>query len=181
MNRALRSVLRAVLPREDREPLIVEIEHLHRRRRERQGAVRAELWALGTVGGFVARLGRQRLLEGFGRTAIDARRSLRSIRRRPGWALVTVATLGLGAGGVVTVHAAADEVLLRPVPGIRAADELVDFRLGHREATRPRFPVSQDDLEAFREIPALARLEARVPLDVNLALGDAPPIRAAAD
>ncbi|MEK9499853.1 ABC transporter permease [Gemmatimonadota bacterium DH-20] len=181
MTRGLRAALRALLPAEDRESMVVEIEELYRNRRARTGPIRAELWALGVVGGFAMRIGSRRLVHALGRWAAEGAGATRSLRRRPGWALMVAATLGVGTGGVVTVLAVADEVLLRPVSGVADPAELVEIRLGSRESPRPTFPISQGDLEAFRELPGLAHLEARVPLEVNIAPGEGPPIRARAD
>lgn len=181
MNRPLRAVLRMVLPPEDREVLMPELESLYESRRRRRGRIRAELWAVRTAAGFVTRLGRDRFAGGVGRRSVDVRRALRGVARRPGWALAMVTTLGLGAGGVVTVYAVAHEVLLRPIPGVADAASLVEVRLRDRESERPSFPISHGDLEAFRALPELTHLEARVPLEVNLAPGEGTPVRARAD
>ncbi len=181
MNRLLRAILQGVLPPEDRDALVPEVEALYESRRRRHGRIRANLWAVRTVAGFLSRVGRDRVAGGLSRRAVEVRRALRGVARRPGWALAMVATLGLGAGGVVTVYAVAHEVLLRPVPGVADAASLVEVRLRDRESERPSFPVSHGDLEAFRALPEWARLEARIPLEVNLAPGEGPPVRARAD
>lgn len=58
----------------------------------------------------------------------ELRFSLRGLLRRPGFALLVVATLALGTGAAVTVFSVADAVLLRPLP-FRDAERLV--RIGH--------------------------------------------------
>jgi putative ABC transport system permease protein len=47
---------------------------------------------------------------------LDARHALRSFRRHPGFAVVTILTLGLGIGATTTVFSAIHGVLFRPLP-----------------------------------------------------------------
>lgn len=47
---------------------------------------------------------------------LDARHALRSFRRHPGFAAVTILTLGLGIGATTTVFSAIHGVLFRPLP-----------------------------------------------------------------
>ncbi len=176
----LRRLLRWTLPREDRV-LLVEIDELHSARRARAGRVRAGVWALRTVFGFAARLGLAGARTWFGDARADLRQVGRTFRRRPAWALTTVATLGVGVASVISVYAIADWVLLRPVPGVRAPDELVELRLGTNLSPRPSWAISHADLMALRAgVGSLGSLEARVPLDVNLSFDDGPPLRAPA-
>ena len=73
----------------------------------------------GTMGG-VRRQGTKR--EGSALAGLPARASttlqqaLRGLRRRPGFAAVTVATLALGIGATTTILSVVDGVMLRPLP-----------------------------------------------------------------
>jgi len=56
--------------------------------------------------------------------AQDVRYALRDMRRRPGFALLAVLTLALGLGSVTLVFSVANRLMLQPVAGVHAADEL---------------------------------------------------------
>jgi hypothetical protein len=47
---------------------------------------------------------------------LDVRHALRALRRRPGWTLAAVLTLGLGAGACAAVATVAWSAVLRPLP-----------------------------------------------------------------
>lgn len=172
-------LLRAVLPREDRDPMAVEMEELYRRRRRRGGAAGAAVWFAGAVVGFVLRLGALALAGWVRDAASDLRYGARVLRGRPGYAATAVLTLGLGVGGLTSVYAVAEWVLLRAVPGVPDQGSLVTLRMGSTESPRPSWPVSQPDLAALREgVGAVTSLAARTTMDVNLAFDEAaPPLR----
>ena len=52
----------------------------------------------------------------FDQLRLDARHMLRALRRAPGFALVAIATLGLGIGATTAVVSVADHVLVRSLP-----------------------------------------------------------------
>src|SRR5437762_135979 len=56
--------------------------------------------------------------------ARDIRIAVRELRSRPGFAVSTIATIGLGIAAAVTVFAFVDSIFLRPLP-VRGADRLV--------------------------------------------------------
>ncbi len=55
----------------------------------------------------------------------DLRLAFRLLARNPAFTLIVVVTLGLGIGLNTAVFSAIDALLLRPLPGVRAADQLV--------------------------------------------------------
>jgi predicted permease len=88
----------------------------------------------------------------------DFRFALRGFLRRPGFAIVVVATLALGIGATVAIFTVADAVPLRPLP-YRDADRLV--RIGHVRTTSAApgstfSPQDVDDLAAAH--PGLERI-----------------------
>jgi predicted permease len=59
--------------------------------------------------------------------AQDARYALRTFRRNPLFAFVAAAVVALGTGAVSTIFSVANAVVLRPVPGVARASELVSI------------------------------------------------------
>lgn len=60
--------------------------------------------------------------------AQDLKLATREIRRRPAFAFVAILTLALGMAGVTAVFSVLNRVLLRPIAGVQAQDELVTVR-----------------------------------------------------
>jgi len=178
-----RRLLRRLLPDADREHLIRDLDELYAHRLAERGEGSARRWYRFQAAGFAVRLcvaGAARFTTRFlgatirpgGRMRFAARRLL----RRPGHAATSILTLGLGVGGIATVHAAAEWTLLRPVPGVRSPDRLVMFQLASTENDRTvSSPVSQPDLETLRErLAPLVALAASSPEDIDVDAGGIP-------
>jgi predicted permease len=58
----------------------------------------------------------------------DARRTIRALGRRPGYAIIAILTLALGIGANSAMFALVDRLLLSPPPHIRDADNVVHLR-----------------------------------------------------
>ena len=118
-----RRLLRLFLPERDRDTLQEEMERLYRRRVETEGVASANRWYRAEVRHFAWHGSVERLrglgsrwetdMQDFVRTA---RRTVRGLMRSPGFATVTVLTLGLGIGAAAIIFAIADRALLRPLP-----------------------------------------------------------------
>lgn len=63
-----------------------------------------------------ARPGRERRSGAMEGLAKDARHAVRSFRRSPGFAAITILTLGLGIGASTTIFSAVEAVLFKPLP-----------------------------------------------------------------
>jgi len=102
----------------------------------------------------------------------DLRDALRAIRRRPVYALVSVATLMLGVGAVLAIFSLANVLLLRPLPGISNPHQLVRVMRTDREGTGA-YPMSYPLYETVRDgVPAFSGLATQQPLRVDLATRD---------
>ncbi len=56
----------------------------------------------------------------------DVKYAFRSLRKRPGFAAVAIATLALGIGANTTIFTVANGLLLKPVPGVANGERLVE-------------------------------------------------------
>jgi predicted permease len=82
--------------------------------------------------------------------AHDVRYGLRSLTRSPGFALVTILTLGLGIGANTAIFSLISGVLLKPLPYANA-DRLVLIQQSAPLAARPNVGVSVKELYDYRE------------------------------
>ena len=110
----------------------------------------------------------------------DLRDALRAMRRRPVYALVSVATLTVGVGAMLAIFSLANVLLFRPMPGVRAPGELVRVMRMSRTGDGA-FPMSYPLYEAVRDgTPAFAGVATRSQSTVDLAVDQAVPPRRAA-
>jgi predicted permease len=80
----------------------------------------------------------------------DVRYGLRSLVKSPGFALVTILTLGLGIGANTAIFSLISGVLLKPLPYANA-DRLVLIQQSAPLAARPNVGVSVKELYDYRE------------------------------
>ncbi len=78
----------------------------------------------------------------------DVRYGLRSLARRPGFALVVILTLALGIGANTAIFSVVNGLFLRPLPGIQHTDRLVEI---HRNVEGQIFDISYPVFTDLRE------------------------------
>jgi putative ABC transport system permease protein len=88
----------------------------------------------------------------------DIRFALRQVRRAPMFAVLTVASLGLGIGANSAMFGVVQAVLLRPLP-YADPDALVMIWSDNTNNSEKNNPVSPGDYEAFKAAPSLADVE----------------------
>ena len=102
----------------------------------------------------------------------DLRDAFRAIRRRPVYALVSIATLTLGVGVVLAIFSLANVLLIRPLPGISDPDRLVRVMRVDRVGTGAS-PMSYPLYEAVRDaVPAFSGVATQQPMTVDITTGD---------
>jgi predicted permease len=105
----------------------------------------------------VRRTTRDQRAESFGTMSQDARFALRQLRRSPGFAIATALTLALGIGANVVIFALVDATVLRPLPGVREPERLLEITIP--SISYPSYVDFRDQtpglagLAAFRERP----------------------------
>ena len=90
-----------------------------------------------------------------GRLANDLKLARRLLVKSPAFTAVVVVTLALGIGLNTAVFSAVDAMLLRPLPGVRSPDELVQVFRSHRGGDRYRassIPHFNDLRERSRDV-----------------------------
>lgn len=178
----LRAILRASIPAEDRRGMCDELDTLYAQRLSVYGRSSANRWYLRQALGFVRHSGAGywvREVLNPGALATEIRLAARGARRRPLFAATFTLTLAIATGVVAVVSAAANWVLLRPVPGIADTGRLATLRLGANEGpAHVSFNVSHPDVVTLRErLPNVDDLAASSPIDVDLRAGDDSPPR----
>jgi putative ABC transport system permease protein len=77
----------------------------------------------------------------------DAGHGLRQVRRNPSFAIVAIATLALGIGGITAMFSAFDAILMRPLPYADASRLVVIWDELSRERIPKHFPTPAELLE----------------------------------
>lgn len=177
----LRRLIARCLPREDREPMLRELDEVFAGRVRRHGRRTAVAWYSRQAVGFASRVWSLRAA-GWPHgdaLAMDVRDAWRAFWRRPAYALAFVVTLAVSTGLLASVYSAARWVLLRPVPGVTDPGTLITLRIGSTEA--PAFvswEASHPDYLTLRDrLPVQGGLAARTPIDVDLRPGGGEPVR----
>ncbi len=189
--------VRRVVPARFADDLVVDLEEgFERRRVARKGAWRwlaSELartpWRTlrregrrmdGTTGGEAAR---GRSWRGWASLSSGLRLAFRTLARRPGYALVSVATLALSIGAATVVFSVLEGVLLRPLP-YPSADRIhrvfgtnEAWRTAEQEVLRANWDgldVSEDVVEALRGQGAFEAVGAHMAATLRLDDGGEP-------
>jgi predicted permease len=79
----------------------------------------------------------------------DLKYGLRTLGKKPGFALLVILTVALGIGANTTIFSWINATLLNPVPGLRKANEVVSLTLS-KPGENP-FPFTYPDVEAMRD------------------------------
>jgi putative ABC transport system permease protein len=112
--------------------------------------------------------------EYYGEMKRDIIHALRQLRRRPGFALVAILTLGVGIGANTAVFSAADHVLLRPLP-YADIDRVVTLWETERGTTTDHKEVSPGNMLDWRErSSSFEHLAVAEPYGFDIT-GDGPP------
>jgi putative ABC transport system permease protein len=110
----------------------------------------------------------------------DLRDAVRAMRRRPVYALVSIATLTLGVGAMLAIFSLANVLLFRPMPGVRAPGELMRVMRVSRSGDG-FYPMSYALYEAVRDgTPAFSGVATRNQSTIDLAFDQAASPRRAA-
>ena len=132
----VRTLFRALLPMAERQEVLTELAAEFERRGRIEGRAAARRWAwrqaLGSTPALLRR-GWWRGMTGFEPHAnrlypggpmyeswiMDFRYAARHLARRPVYAVLAIATLALGAGGMASIYSVSDTILRDPLPMVR--------------------------------------------------------------
>ena len=178
--RLLRAIVSRAIPIDERPALLEDLDDLYATRYRHHGRRAANAWYLRQTVGFVLQLGTFRMTD---TVSSDITIALRSFRQRPGFTIAFLVTLSVGTGVLTTVYAAARWVLLRPVEGVGAPEELVTMRLGSQVAPPfVSFEVSHADLQVLRDrLPVRGALAGVTSIEVDVRSGNGDPQRVAGE
>jgi predicted permease len=120
----------------------------------------------------MTRIARGRRRTGSGRDwAADLWLAIRTLRRRPTFAVATILTLSLGIGAATAVFSVANRVLLRSVPAVRDPGSLVTVTVGTQGDPEAVFAVTHPSYERLRDAAtSLDGLAASQQTDANVRL-----------
>jgi predicted permease len=168
------------LAREMEFHVAMETEQLIKRGLTPDEARRGALVEFGGVERFKEAVRDERGLRLLDDLATDLRLVARSLRKRPGFALVVVMTLAVGIGASTAVFSWANWILLRPVSGVFEPNRVVTIGFW----SRPRSPTGLSypnyiDLRAMA--PGFHGLVGHQPTNLQLGGGDAPPAELTGD
>lgn len=184
--RLLRRLISLSLGDDAGTSLLHDLDGLYAGRAESQGRAFANAWYARQTFGFLSRVGSSRIADAIGGSdslLTDAGYALRSFRHRPAFSIAFILTLAVGTGVVGTVYSAARWVLLRPVPGVSGANELMTLRLSMTGAPPfVAFEVSNPDLVVLRgRLPVNGALAGASPVEVDLRPATGEPRRVAGE
>jgi putative ABC transport system permease protein len=181
--RLLRSLGQILIPADDREFILGDLEELHAENCRRHGRITADLRYLRGVlaSAWHRRLRPPRLSPEALLT--DLQVAIRSSLRDPRFTATAVLTLALGVGATLAVFGMVSQILLRPLAGVPNTTEAAYLHLRHpdRDLTQGSgqgFAMPLPDFDVIRSeatlIEAMA-LYGRTTLDVSV--GDARPVK----
>jgi putative ABC transport system permease protein len=154
-----------LIPPDDREFVLGDLEEMYVRRVSQRGEVAATAWYVrALLASAIARRFRRisRPCHGSDRYTSrrnamlsdvigDLRIALRTLARRPGFTLLAVATLGLGVGAAGAVFGMVNQILLRPLPGVRDDGRLAYLEFRSVEDPTRRIGIPPVDFPLLRE------------------------------
>ncbi len=149
-----RALIRLLTPPADRSFVLSDLDETFGEISRAKGGRTARRWyRRQAVTSFLPLLG-QRLGGAFGLVAVgDLRRTLRSLLRRPQYALGVAGTLALGFASAIVLGGLAWQIWLRPLP-LPDSERLVrvyELERADKTGERTRYPVSPPLLTALRE------------------------------
>ena len=110
----------------------------------------------------------------------DLRFAIRSLRRRPSFALVVTSTIAIAVGATTTMMSVVNAAILRPLP-FRASDSLVFVNGLEKREQSPRSVSYLEARDWQRMNRAFSGLAVYDDLSLNIAAGGADPIRVDAE
>ena len=181
--RTLARLFRALLPLAERDEVMADLETEFRLRTTEEGERAARRWAWRQLAGSVPALaargwwrgmtgfepGSSRMRPGgpmFETWIMDARYTIRRLRRRPTYAALAILTLALGAGGTAAVYSIVRSLLLDPLPIARESEVGVLWFDGSW--------TEQEFVELRPDFPGFRRMAAYRPNDLTLDIPGAP-------